>query len=82
MSCYMRFDLLINHFFNTTYFVDQDVFMNLHKEYSKTVVQKALDQLVDDGRLKEKINGKQKYYVNNQVIFHHYLGWSQGGMFK
>jgi len=44
----------------------QDVFMNLHKEHSKPIVQKVLDQLVVEEKLKEKINGKQKCYFFNQ----------------
>jgi hypothetical protein len=45
----------------------QDVFMNLHKEHSKAVVQKVIDQLVEQEQIKEKVNGKQKCYVANQV---------------
>jgi hypothetical protein len=45
----------------------QDVFMNLHKEFSKAVVQKVIDQLVESQQLREKVNGKQKCYVANQV---------------
>ena len=45
----------------------QDVFMNLHKEHSKAVVQKVIDQLVETQELREKVNGKQKCYVANQV---------------
>ena len=45
----------------------QDVFMNLHKEHSKAVVQKVIDQLVETKELREKLNGKQKCYVANQV---------------
>lgn len=40
-----------------------DVVLNLHKEHGKSAVQKALDVLVADARVKEKINGKQKAYV-------------------
>lgn len=32
-----------------------DVVTNLHNEYNKTAVQKALDQLVTDGKLFEKV---------------------------
>ena len=45
----------------------QDVFMNLHKEHSKAVVQKVIDQLVETQELREKVNGKQKCFVANQV---------------
>ena len=45
----------------------QDVFMNLHKEHSKAVLQKVIDQLVETKELREKVNGKQKCYVANQV---------------
>ena len=41
--------------------------MNLHKEHGKPLVQRVLDQLVAENKLKEKINGKQKCYVANQV---------------
>jgi len=44
----------------------QDVFMNLHKEHGKPVIQRVIDQLVLDNLLKEKVNGKQKCYVINQ----------------
>ena len=43
-----------------------DVVMNLHKEFGKSAVQKALDNLVTEGKLVEKANGKQKAYVINQ----------------
>jgi len=55
------------------YFVHQnrpysatDVFMNLHKEHGKPLIQRVLDQLVAESKLKEKINGKQKAYFANQ----------------
>eukprot|EP00088_Acartia_fossae_P022801 TRINITY_DN2390_c0_g1_i15.p1 TRINITY_DN2390_c0_g1~~TRINITY_DN2390_c0_g1_i15.p1 ORF type:complete len:210 (-),score=79.15 TRINITY_DN2390_c0_g1_i15:206-835(-) len=44
----------------------QDVFMNLHKEHGKPLVQRVIDQLVAETKLKEKLNGKQKCYVINQ----------------
>ncbi len=44
-----------------------DVVSNLHNEHGKTAVQKALDLLVAEGKLKEKINGKQKAYVVDQA---------------
>jgi len=44
----------------------QDVFMNLHKEHGKPLVQRVIDQLVAQSKLKEKLNGKQKCYVVNQ----------------
>ena len=37
-----------------------DIVLNLHKEHGKTAVQKALDLLVADGKVVEKLNGKQK----------------------
>ena len=43
-----------------------DIFLNLHREVGKTAVQKTLDILVADGRVREKVNGKQKAYVVNQ----------------
>jgi len=44
----------------------QDVFMNLHKEHGKPVIQRVIDQLVAENKLSEKVNGKQKCYVFNQ----------------
>eukprot|EP00096_Caligus_rogercresseyi_P012701 TRINITY_DN5411_c0_g1_i1.p1 TRINITY_DN5411_c0_g1~~TRINITY_DN5411_c0_g1_i1.p1 ORF type:complete len:210 (-),score=77.03 TRINITY_DN5411_c0_g1_i1:403-1032(-) len=44
-----------------------DLVLNLHKEFGKTVAQKALDSLVADGDVIEKVNGKQKAYVINQA---------------
>ncbi|XP_049810418.1 homologous-pairing protein 2 homolog [Schistocerca nitens] len=44
-----------------------DIFMNLHKEFGKTAIQKALDELTEKGKLKEKIYGKQKVYAIEQV---------------
>ncbi|KAK7084672.1 PSMC3 interacting protein [Halocaridina rubra] len=46
-----------------------DIFMNLHKEIGKTACQKAIDQLVSDGVLREKSYGKQKVYVYDQNHF-------------
>lgn len=43
-----------------------DIFLNLHREVGKTAVQKALDTLVADEKVREKVNGKQKAYVVNQ----------------
>merc|ERR1711884_623892 len=43
-----------------------DIFLNLHKEVGKSAVQKALDLLVADEKVREKVNGKQKAYVVNQ----------------
>lgn len=43
-------------------FSANDIFMNLHKEYGKTAVQKSLDVLVEKGKVKEKVYGKQKVY--------------------
>lgn len=39
-----------------------DIVTNLHKEYGKTAVQKALDELVSQNKIIEKIYGKQKVY--------------------
>ncbi|QQP49664.1 Diacylglycerol kinase [Caligus rogercresseyi] len=44
-----------------------DLVLNLHKEFGKTAAQKALDSLVADGDVIEKVNGKQKAYVINQA---------------
>lgn len=43
-----------------------DIVANLHNEHAKSVVQKALDLLVAEGSIIEKLNGKQKAYVANQ----------------
>jgi len=43
-----------------------DIVLNLHKEHGKTAVQKALDSLVAETKVTEKLNGKQKAYVVNQ----------------
>ena len=43
-----------------------DIVMNLRKEFGKTAVQNALDNLVIEKKLTEKVNGKQKVYVINQ----------------
>ena len=39
-----------------------DVMQNLHKEFGKTAIQKALDELAVQGRILEKVYGKQKVY--------------------
>ncbi|XP_065225633.1 homologous-pairing protein 2 homolog [Planococcus citri] len=39
-----------------------DVVQNLHKEIGKAAIQKALDQLVTEKKVNEKIYGKQKVY--------------------
>lgn len=46
-----------------------DIFNNLHKEHGKTAVVRALDQLAQDGKIKEKTYGKQKIYFANQDEF-------------
>lgn len=46
-----------------------DIFNNLHKEYGKTAVVRALDQLVEEGKIKEKTYGKQKIYFPEQSQF-------------
>lgn len=43
-----------------------DIFNNLHEEIRKPAVQKALDFLVEQGRITEKVYGKQKVYVVKQ----------------
>lgn len=43
-----------------------DIFNNLHEEIKKPTVQKALDKLVEQGRIMEKVYGKQKVYVVKQ----------------
>ena len=46
-----------------------DIFNNLHKEFGKTAVTRALDDLAANGKIKEKVNGKQKIYFANQDQF-------------
>eukprot|EP00092_Neocalanus_flemingeri_P026426 GFUD01028644.1.p1 GENE.GFUD01028644.1~~GFUD01028644.1.p1 ORF type:complete len:212 (-),score=90.51 GFUD01028644.1:69-704(-) len=43
-----------------------DVFLNLHKEHGKPAVQRVIDQLVAENKLKLKLNGKQSCYFVNQ----------------
>uniref|UniRef100_A0A1B6JQP9 Homologous-pairing protein 2 homolog n=1 Tax=Homalodisca liturata TaxID=320908 RepID=A0A1B6JQP9_9HEMI len=43
-----------------------DIVQNMHKEFGKAVVQKALDDLVAQGSICEKIYGKQKIYCVKQ----------------
>ena len=45
-----------------------DIFMNLHKEHGKPAVQRVLDQLVSEDKLKIKLNGKQSCYFVNQDL--------------
>ena len=46
-----------------------DIVMNLHKEHGKAVVQRVLDQLVEQDQIKMKLNGKQSCYYVNQERF-------------
>ena len=46
-----------------------DLVANLHNEVPKTLMQKVLDTLVEDSKVKEKVNGKQKAYFVNQDDF-------------
>ncbi|CAL8081035.1 unnamed protein product [Orchesella dallaii] len=43
-----------------------DIVLNLHKEHGKAAVQKALDNLVQNGDVREKTYGKQKVYLVDQ----------------
>lgn len=43
-----------------------DIVQNMHKEFGKTAVQKALDDLVSQSRVLEKVYGKQKIYCVKQ----------------
>ncbi|KAF5895999.1 homologous-pairing protein 2, partial [Clarias magur] len=49
----------------------QDVFSNLQKQHGlgKTAVVKAMEQLAQDGRIREKVYGKQKIYFADQSQF-------------
>jgi len=40
-----------------------DITQNLHKEFGKTAIQKALDELASSQQIKEKVYGKQKVYA-------------------
>lgn len=46
-----------------------DIHTNLHKEHGKTAMQRALDSLVQDGKVIEKTYGKQKVYLICQDVF-------------
>ncbi|XP_076094639.1 homologous-pairing protein 2 homolog [Mytilus galloprovincialis] len=46
-----------------------DICNNLHKEHGKTAIVKACEVLTEDGKIKEKINGKQKCYFADQSQF-------------
>nr|QIC49961.1 pairing protein 2 [Actinia equina] len=49
-----------------------DIFTNLHKEFGKTAVQKSLENLATQGKIKEKLYGKQKVYAPLQDHFGDY----------
>ena len=44
-----------------------DLHLNLHKEHGKAAIQKVVDAMVEGGKLKVKVNGKQTCYFVNQV---------------
>ena len=46
-----------------------DIVMNLHKEHGKAAVQRVLDQMVEENKIKIKLNGKQSCYYVNQEMF-------------
>ena len=46
-----------------------DIVMNLHKEHGKAAVQRVLDQMVAEEKLKIKLNGKQSCFYANQEMF-------------
>ena len=46
-----------------------DLVANLRNEIPKTMMQKVLDGLVQEDKVKEKVNGKQKAYAINQDEF-------------
>eukprot|EP00090_Calanus_glacialis_P036125 TRINITY_DN61614_c0_g1_i1.p1 TRINITY_DN61614_c0_g1~~TRINITY_DN61614_c0_g1_i1.p1 ORF type:complete len:212 (-),score=91.98 TRINITY_DN61614_c0_g1_i1:112-747(-) len=46
-----------------------DVFLNLHKEHGKPAVQRVIDLMVTENKLKIKMNGKQSCYFVNQDSF-------------
>ena len=45
-----------------------DIFMNLHKEHGKAALQRCLDKLVTEEKLRVKVNGKQSCYFANQDL--------------
>jgi 26S proteasome regulatory subunit (ATPase 3-interacting protein) len=45
-----------------------DIFNNLHKEFGKTCVTRVVEHLSGEGKLVEKVYGKQKVYVVNQAL--------------
>ncbi|GFR95572.1 homologous-pairing protein 2 homolog [Elysia marginata] len=47
----------------------QDVFQNMGKDFGKTAVVKAMESLTTEGKLVEKVYGKQKVYAANQSQF-------------
>lgn len=49
-----------------------DVFSNLHGQFGKTAVQKALENLASLGKVNEKVYGKQKVYSPKQVQYDDY----------
>ncbi|PAV57792.1 hypothetical protein WR25_05099 [Diploscapter pachys] len=58
------------------YLIDQnrpyspiDIYNNLHQEFGKTLIVKALEAAVTAGKIKEKAVGKQKIYYANQENF-------------
>ncbi|XP_077979206.1 homologous-pairing protein 2 homolog [Glandiceps talaboti] len=46
-----------------------DIFSNLHKEYGKTSVVRVLEDLAKEGKIREKVYGKQKVYAPDQSQF-------------
>lgn len=46
-----------------------DILNNLHKEHGKTAITKACELLAEQGKIKEKVNGKQKCYFADQSQF-------------
>uniref|UniRef100_T1J701 Homologous-pairing protein 2 homolog n=1 Tax=Strigamia maritima TaxID=126957 RepID=T1J701_STRMM len=46
-----------------------DIVTNLHNQFGKAAIQRSLDQLVTEGKVREKTYGKQKVYVIDQKMF-------------
>ena len=46
-----------------------DLVANLHNEVPKALMQKTLDSLVEEGKIKEKVNGKQKVSLFMKLFF-------------
>jgi hypothetical protein len=46
-----------------------DLVANLHNEVPKALMQKTLDGLVEESKIKEKVNGKQKVNLSHSFKY-------------